>query len=118
MLNLKKIDKITYKQIDIMKHTIGFNRGRIRGTKYRRYAPYRNYFDAGPADIASIESLVEIGLMKEYRKNWFAVTDDGREFLELVTGVNILEEQNQRHANPAHCHDTAGCWCSSGLFVA
>ena len=38
MLNLKKIDNITYKQIDIMKHTIGFNRGRIRGTKYRRYA--------------------------------------------------------------------------------
>lgn len=27
-------------------------------------------------------------------------------------------EQNQRHANPTNCHDTAGCWCSSGLFVA
>lgn len=32
MLNFKKIDNVTYKQIDIMKHTIGFNRGRIRGT--------------------------------------------------------------------------------------
>ena len=37
--------------------------------------------------------LVEIGLMKEYRKNCFEVTDDGREFLELVTGVTILEEE-------------------------
>lgn len=93
MLNFKKIDNVTYKQIDIMKHTIGFNRGRIRGTKYRRYAPYRNYFGAGLADIADIKKLVEIGLMKEYRKNCFEVTDDGREFLELVTGVTILEEE-------------------------
>ena len=93
MLNLKKIYNITYKQIDIMKHTIGFNRGRIRGTKYRRYAPYRNYFQAGLADIADIKELVEIGLIKEYRKNCFEVTDDGREFLRLVTGVTILEEE-------------------------
>lgn len=89
MLNFKKIDNVTYKQIDIMKHTIGFNRGRIRGTKYRRYAPYRNYFQAGLADM----KLAKIGLMKEYRKNCFEVTDDGREFLELVTGVTILEEE-------------------------
>ncbi|MEE0114694.1 MAG: hypothetical protein U0J29_05690 [Ruminococcus sp.] len=93
MLNLKKIDNITYKQIDIMKHTIGFNRGRIRGTKYRRYAPYRNYFEASSTDIADIKELAKIGLMKEYRKNCFEVTDDGREFLELVTGVTILEEE-------------------------
>lgn len=32
MLNFKEIGNVTYKQIDIMKHTIGFNRGRIRGT--------------------------------------------------------------------------------------
>lgn len=89
MLNFKKIDNVTYKQIDIMKHTIGFNRGRIRGTKYRRYAPYRNYFQAGLADM----KLAKIGLMKEYRKNCFEGTDDGREFLELVTGVTILEEE-------------------------
>ena len=93
MLNLKKIGNVTYKQIDIMKHTIGFNRGRIRGTKYRRYAPYRNYFNAGPTDIVDIEDLVEIGLIEEYRKNWFEVTDDGKEFLRLVTGVTILEDE-------------------------
>lgn len=93
MLNLKEINNVTYKQIDIMKHTIGFNRGRIRGTKYHRYAPYRNYFDASPADITDIKRLVEIGLMKEYRKNWFEVTDDGKDFLRLVTGVTILEDE-------------------------
>ena len=93
MLSFKEISNVTYKQIDIMKHTIGFNRGRIRGTKYRRYAPDRNYFQAGSADIADIKKLVKIGLMKEYRKNCFKVTDDGREFLELVTGVTILEEE-------------------------
>ncbi len=93
MLNFKEINNVTYKQIDIMKHAIGFDRGRIRGTKYRRYAPYRNYFDAGLADIADIKSLVEIGLMKEYRRNWFEVTDDGKEFLRLVTGVTILKDE-------------------------
>jgi hypothetical protein len=93
MLNFKEIGNVTYKQIDIMKHTIGFNRGRIRGTKYRRYAPYRNYFEASSTDIADIKELAKIGLMKEYRKNCFEVTDDGREFLELVTGVTILEEE-------------------------
>ena len=93
MLNFKEIGNVTYKQIDIMKHTIGFNRGRIRGTKYRRYAPHRNYFQAGSADIADIKKLVKIGIMKENKKNCFEVTDEVREFLELVTGVTILEEE-------------------------
>lgn len=92
MLDYKKIQSVTFKQIDDMKHTIGFDNRKVKGTKYRKYEPYRNFFDAGPADIPDMEELVEMGLMTKSSEHWYHVNDDGKKFLQLVTGVEILPD--------------------------
>lgn len=94
MVNSAVYDKVTYKQIDDMKHALGFDKRRVRGTKYRRYEPYRNYFNTGNCDIDDWEQLVTIGLATKSRENWYHVSDNGRIFLELVTGVKILPESD------------------------
>ncbi len=102
-MNCKIYENVTYKQISDMKHAIGFDKGHIKGTKYRKYEPYRNYFDAGDCRPQHLEELVNIGFMSlEQDKlpfsdnihNVYHVTDDGRKFLKLVTGVEILKESD------------------------
>lgn len=44
MVNSVVYENVTYKQINDMKHALGFDNRKIRGTKYRRYEPYRNFF--------------------------------------------------------------------------
>lgn len=90
-------EKVTYKQIDDMKHAIGFERGKVTGIKHRKYEPYRNYYDAGPKAIESWEQLVSIGFATKSRDHWYHVSDDGREFLRRVTGVDILPESRWAH---------------------
>lgn len=85
-------EKVTYKQIDDMKHAIGFSNRRVHGTKHRRYEPYRNYFNTGECDVEDWERLVAIGFAEKGNDNWYSVSADGREFLERVTGVKILPE--------------------------
>lgn len=102
MVSSKVYENVTYKQISDMKHAIGFEIGHIRGTKHRRYEPYRNYFDAGDYRPQHLEELVNIGLMSLEQQevplfsskvhNIYHVTDDGKEFLRFVTGVEILSE--------------------------
>ncbi len=92
MIDYNKIKNVTFKQIDYMKHAIGFDDREVKGTKYRRYEPYRNFFDAGKPDIADMEKLVEIGLMTKSRDHCYHVNDDGKKFLQLVTGVEILPD--------------------------
>ena len=92
MIDYKKIQSVTYKQIDDMKHTIGFDDMKVKGTKYRKYEPYRNYFDAGKCDVEDMEKLVEIGLMTKSREHLYHVNNDGKKFLQLVTGVEILPD--------------------------
>lgn len=87
-------EKVTYKQIDDMKHAIGFENRKVTGTKHRKYEPYRNYFYTGSADASDWKQLVSIGFAKEGQENYFRVTDDGREFLRRVTGVEILPESD------------------------
>lgn len=94
MIDYKKIQSVTFKQIGNMKHTIGFDNQKIKGTKHRRYEPYRNFFDAGADDIPDMEKLVEIGLMTKSREHLYHVNDDGKKFLQLVTGVEILPDMN------------------------
>lgn len=93
-------DKVTYLQIELMKHAIGFSNRKVTGTKHRKYEPYRNYFCAGERDIPEWDFLVSLGLAAMGRKNvqgynYYFLTGDGRLFLENVTGVKILEESNQ-----------------------
>lgn len=92
MVNSAIYEKVTYKQIDNMKHAIGFSNRRVRGTKHRRYEPYRNYFNTGECDVTDWEQLVDIGFADKGKDNWYSVSDDGREFLSMVTDVDILPE--------------------------
>lgn len=95
MIDYEKIKSVTYNQIDMMKHAIGFENKHIRGTKRRRMEPYRNYYDAGSRDESELNALVELGLMQKSNPPYslgicYYVTEDGRKFLEMVTGVEIL----------------------------
>lgn len=92
MINYGKYQQVTYNQIDMMKHTIGFDNRKIRGTKHRKYEPYRNYYNAGERDKAELDKLVEIGFMKKSNESYYHVTDDGKKFLYYVTGVHILPD--------------------------
>lgn len=85
-------EKVTFRQIDNMKHALGFSSRKVVGTKNRRYEPYRNYFYAGACDIEDWEYLVSIGFATKSREDYYHVSDDGRLFLEYVTGVKILPE--------------------------
>lgn len=95
MVNSSIYQKITYKQIDDMKHALGFDNRKVRGTKHRRFVPYRNYFNAGSRDIEDWEQLVAIGFAEKSRENWYHVSADGRIFLERVMGVKFLPESNE-----------------------
>ena len=57
MVNSAIYEKVTYKQIDDMKHALGFDKRKVRGTKHRRYEPYRNYFNTGSAMLRIGSSL-------------------------------------------------------------
>ncbi|MDO5559392.1 MAG: hypothetical protein Q4F95_07300 [Oscillospiraceae bacterium] len=95
MVSYEECEHVTYKQIDDMKHAIGFDNRKVRGTKNRRYEPYRNYFDAGERDIEDLDKLVKIGLMtkrKFHNNTVYHVTEDGKTFLYYVTGVEILPD--------------------------
>lgn len=94
MVNITLYEKVTYKQIDDMKHAIGFDNRKVRGTKHRRYEPYRNYFNAGGRDVEDWEQLVSLGFATKSRENWYHVSVDGRLFLKRVTGVEILPESD------------------------
>ena len=92
MIDYEKIKSVNYRQIKIMKHTIGFEGDKVKGRIYRQFEPVRNYYDAGKSDIPHIQKLVKLGLMKEHRPNYFEVTEDGRKFLSMVLDVEILPE--------------------------
>ena len=92
MIDYEKIKSVNYRQIKIMKHTIGFKGDKVKGRIYRQFEPVRNYYNAGKSDITCINSLVKMGLMTEYRPDCFELTEDGRKFLSMVLDVEILPE--------------------------
>ena len=81
--------------IDNMKHTIGFNNKNVRGTKYRKYNAYRNYFTGSEK---SLDNAVELGLMTKRKTGktvcgdfCYTVTEKGFKYLSTLTGVEITE---------------------------
>lgn len=92
MVNSREYMKVTYSQIDKMKHAIGFDDRKVTGTKYRKYEPYRNYYAAPSCGDSELEELVRLGFMEKSRENYYHVTDDGKIFLKRVTGVEILPD--------------------------
>lgn len=94
MVSSNLYEAVTFKQIDNMKHALGFDNRKVTGTKHRKYIPYRNRFFAGGKDIEDWKSLVDLGFAEEVCANNFCVTADGRFFLERVTGIKFEEESN------------------------
>ncbi|MGF7012012.1 hypothetical protein M2146_002566 [Lachnospiraceae bacterium PF1-22] len=92
MINSTEYQNVTYKQISDMKHAIGFDSKKVRGTKHRKYEPYRNYYNTGERDVEDWEMLVKLGFANKSRENFYHVSNDGRIFLERVLGVKILPE--------------------------
>lgn len=45
-------------------------------------------------DVEDWEQLVSIGFATKSRENWYHVSDDGRIFLEWVTGIKFLPESD------------------------
>ena len=91
MLNSSEYQHVTYGQIDDMKHAIGFDPRKVTGTKHRKYVPYRNYYAAG-GDRPDLDELVRLGFMEKSRPGYYHVTNDGKLFLEKVTGVKIMPD--------------------------
>lgn len=51
---------ITLRQLELMAHTIGFNRTSI---KYNKYEAYRNYFTTSGSGKKELDELVDKGFM-------------------------------------------------------
>jgi len=91
---------ITQRQINYMKHALGFRNDRIKGRKNLVYKAYRNYF-ATRRGCDGFDSLVDLeskGFMvsKPYEREdsfIFHVTNKGIEILSKITGVKISEEE-------------------------
>ena len=81
--------------IENMKHTIGFDNRKVKGTKYRKYKCYRNYFTG---ISKSLDKAAELGLVtkRELSKKYcggfcYSVSDKGFKFLSRITGVEVIK---------------------------
>ncbi len=90
------------KQINIIKHTLGYRKDRVRGRIHRNYTPYRNYYQISNKSegINELLKLVDKGLMikrlDQFNENStiFHVTEEGRKRLGNILDVTIHEESN------------------------
>jgi len=87
---------VNTEQIRMMKHCIGFEKSRIKGTKYRKMEAYRNYFTTADDDEL-LDSMVEQGLMEKGKfergignnPQWYSVTEEGLKFISELTSIEI-----------------------------
>ena len=89
---------VSVKQIENMKHCIGFSESRVKGKKNRKYDAWRNYFTTGGPD-KDWDNLVEQGLA--FREVFphgggsdpklYYVSLDGFEFLGKILSAEITE---------------------------
>lgn len=80
--------------LNLMKHTIGFER---RNVKRGRYRAYRNYFAAPPDGNRYLDRGVEMGLVlrhhnKESMGVTYVLTADGIYYLAKILDVKIYED--------------------------
>ena len=91
---------VTSKQVDYMKHCIGFDKNNIRGAKNRKMESYRNYFITSDDD-KEFDKLVDQGLMikKDFRHGIgdnpkaYIVSEEGFKFLSKLTEIEITERK-------------------------
>lgn len=87
-------DDITLKQIDNMKHCIGFQGDRV---KRKKYVAFRNYFTTNSDDYGW-DKLVTLGLAKKrdlrngVTGKCYSVSKEGIELLEGLLECKIVED--------------------------
>lgn len=89
------ISDITVRQIEDMKHCIGFSKNRVTGTKHRVMYAYRNYY-CDHQNNEGWNSMVEIGLAykerpDKYGLTYFHLTKEGLKFLANLCGFEEIE---------------------------
>ena len=90
------LNGISFRQIEIMKHAIGFDRNRVTGTKNRIMHAYRNrYHDV--VDDENLQGLCKRGMMEQGKPDeqgrcTYWVTKAGFEFLERLCGFKKIAE--------------------------
>jgi len=85
------MDLISFEQLKLMEHTIGFEPNRVKGSKYKAY---RNYFCAGSNEMKEFEDLITKGMaVRDIRSGYiyYFLTDKGINYLSEVTDVKIIE---------------------------
>ena len=90
-------DKITIytEQINILKHTIGFDKRKIKGRIHRKYEAYRNYFTCiknRPNYWDNLVDLVNKGLMECNNNLNTIIVGEGACFYVSKKGFQFLEE--------------------------
>jgi len=88
-------DEVNLKQINNMKHCIGF---KGEGVKRKKYVAYRNYYTTN-GDDASWDSLVGLGLARKRdfsmggsNAKCYSVSKRGIELLERLLECKITED--------------------------
>lgn len=99
---LKHMPEVTEQQAVKMLHAIGADHRRVRTYRGRMiYHAYRNYYDAGGADIAAWDDLVT----KQYAEKmnahatYYGVTPRGLSLLELLTGRSVIYDDYDNYAD-------------------
>ena len=87
---------VSFRQIEMMKHAIGFDRNKVTGTKNRIMHAYRNRYHDVASD-ANLQWLCKCGLMQQGTPNeqgycTYWVTDAGFGFLARLCGFKKIVE--------------------------
>jgi hypothetical protein len=91
----------------ILLHTLGLSEGMQFYDKDKIDNPYRNYFNTtkDTVDFPYIQSLVEKGLMFNFRPSYFAVTETGIKLAKEIAfnSIEKLSRSKKRYALYLHC---------------
>ncbi len=95
---MKKEWVITSSQMEKIKHCIGFDKSKVKGTKYRTMHSYRNYYTTS-GNIPELDNLVDQGIMIKRchqhgcgsDQKLYYLSQYGYELLSDITGIKITE---------------------------
>lgn len=118
-LRIAKLPEVSEDQVAKMLHAIGADHKRVRMYQGRMiYHAYRNYYDAGGADVAAWDDLVSKGYAQ--RLTCYGVTPLGLDLLELLTGRSTIYDDFDNYADcrlavltqflSADVYCGYGCW--------
>ena len=92
---------ITLRQIENMKHCIGFRGDRVKGRKYRKYVAYRNYHTTSDNNLNWDELVkLELAVKRSFpsgvgdNPQCYFVTEKGMELLGKLLECEIVEDKD------------------------